>query len=63
MSNELKEKLQILPDLPGVYLMKNEGGRLYMLGRPVLLEIGYAHISIKRLIKSANRGDGTTYYR
>ena len=33
MSNELKEKLQILPDLPGVYLMKNERGTVIYVGK------------------------------
>ncbi len=33
MSNELKEKLQILPDLPGVYLMKNERGAVIYVGK------------------------------
>lgn len=33
MSNELKEKLQVLPDLPGVYLMKNQRGTVIYVGK------------------------------
>src|SRR3972149_11356717 len=33
MSSELKEKLHILPDLPGVYLMKNQRGTVIYAGK------------------------------
>ena len=33
MSNELKEKLHVLPDLPGVYLMKNQRGTVIYVGK------------------------------
>src|SRR3990172_6576147 len=33
MSNELKEKLRVLPDLPGVYLMKNQRGTVIYVGK------------------------------
>src|SRR4030065_1459912 len=33
MSNELKEKLLVLPDLPGVYLMKNQRGTVIYVGK------------------------------
>ena len=38
MSNELREKLQILPDLPGVYLMKNNRGTVLYIGKALSLK-------------------------
>src|SRR3972149_3005627 len=38
MSNELREKLQILPDLPGVYLMKNNRGTVIYVGKALSLK-------------------------
>ena len=38
MTEELKEKLQILPDKPGVYLMKDIKGRIIYVGKAVNLK-------------------------
>jgi len=38
MSNELKEKLHVLPDLPGVYLMKNQRGTVIYVGKALSLK-------------------------
>src|SRR3989304_10449075 len=39
MSNEfIKEKLQVLPDLPGVYLMKNQRGTVIYVGKALSLK-------------------------
>ncbi len=38
MSPELTEKLSLLPDKPGVYLMKDEHGRIIYVGKAVILK-------------------------
>lgn len=38
MTDELQEKLQILPDKPGVYLMKDAQGRIIYVGKAVNLK-------------------------
>ncbi|MCC6544320.1 MAG: excinuclease ABC subunit UvrC [Nitrospirae bacterium] len=38
MSNELSEKIRILPDLPGTYLMKNQRGTVIYIGKALSLK-------------------------
>lgn len=38
MNEEIQEKLQLLPDKPGVYLMKNEDGRIIYVGKAINLK-------------------------
>lgn len=38
MTNEVEEKLALLPDRPGVYLMKDESGRIIYVGKAVNLK-------------------------
>jgi excinuclease ABC subunit C len=38
MTNELAEKLSLLPDKPGVYLMKDDHGRIIYVGKAVSLK-------------------------
>ena len=38
MNQELTEKLAHLPDKPGVYLMKDEHGRIIYVGKAVVLK-------------------------
>lgn len=38
MNEEVQEKLQLLPDKPGVYLMKNEDGRIIYVGKAINLK-------------------------
>lgn len=38
MTREVEEKLALLPDRPGVYLMKDEGGRIIYVGKAINLK-------------------------
>ena len=38
MTEIVEEKLKLLPDSPGVYLMKNEQGRIIYVGKAVVLK-------------------------
>lgn len=38
MNDNLAEKLKLLPDKPGVYIMKNDQGRIIYVGKAVVLK-------------------------
>lgn len=44
MTEIVEEKLKLLPDKPGVYLMKDAQGRIIYVGKAVVLKIGYGSI-------------------
>ena len=53
MTEIVEEKLKLLPDKPGVYIMKNAEGRIIYVGKAIVLKNRVPWFPILRILKSS----------
>lgn len=54
MNERIKNKLALLPDQPGCYLMKDKNGTIIYVGKAKILKIVSAHILLVAIIRKRN---------
>lgn len=54
VSPKIKDKLQLLPDKPGVYIMRDKGGRIIYVGKATSLRNRVRHYFQAATLRSAD---------